>query len=390
MTLATALVAAQLAIDAVPDRGLANGDPYVNTAMPGTSHVREHLKWPMASDAQPRTLVDHICRYSRVDLDTAARAALAANDKVDIETAVIIATARLAAYRFGGWTLATLNPSEVVTVPAAEAQLAVHANNEVAVAEALEKWAGVAPRYMAVHYYNSISYEVCSHNHLPAKTKKLASTTINLSGLKEFITGDAEREGCIFHDMFHPVGQVEKSNAARRVQAGQILSNLKFDNLRKRIPVKAPDSGVAINYSTLYRKAKSYHHTPEHIPDGLAPPANVIAAIRTYESAATATALTDAVSRLRELSVHLEEPSAYLAGFILGREAATVDDAELDLRTAARQTTILGSPAYARAAGEFSGTFAGGKENGFARVAADVATQVLPRCTDHIATAAAL
>jgi hypothetical protein len=275
-------------------------------------------------------------------------------------------------------------------VPAADAPLAVHADHEQAVAEALAKWSTVSARYMGLFYYNSISYETSSHHHLPAQTKRLASTTILLAGLQDFVAGDAEKEGSIFHDMFHPLSDTEKSNAARRIAAREHLSNLKFDNLRKRIPVKAPDSGVAINYSVLYRKARAYRHSPEHLPDTLAPPANLAMAIADYEAAANANDLVAAVSMLRNLSEELVEPSAYLAGFILGREASSLGDADLDLRTAARTTTILGSPAYARAAGEFSGTFAAGKENGYRLVPASTTDQVLPRCGAAVLRAAAL
>ncbi|MGH8335427.1 MAG: hypothetical protein ACRETL_01070 [Gammaproteobacteria bacterium] len=168
--------------------------------------------------------------------------------------------------------------------------------------------------------------------------------------------------------MFHPVAETLKSNAARNVAARVLMTRLKFDNLRKRIPVKAPDSGIAINYPVLYRKARGYRYNPEHLPNTLAPPANVGLAIAAYEAAATADELAVAVARLRELSEVLEEPSAYLAGFTLGCEARATGDIDLDLRTAARTTTILGFPAYKRAAGEFSGTFITAKEHAFAAV----------------------
>lgn len=388
MDLAAALATTQATIDAIPDGGLANGQPYANTAMPSTSHIRAYLKWPFADDGMPRSLVDQICRYSRVELNKAGRAGEAA--KADIEVAVIIAVARAAAWRYYGWTLGSLSAAETEVVPVATADHTVHADHEDEVAEALAAWSTVAARYMGLVYYNAISYETSSHHHLPAATKKLASTTIVLSGLKDWIAGDQEREGCIFHDMFHPLSDTVKSNAARDIRARKHLSDLKFDNLRKRIPVKAPDSGIAINYPVLFRKSRSYRHDPAHIPDALAPPANVFAAIAAYEAATDATTLAAAVTTLRDLSDALAEPSAYLAGFILGREANAAGDNELDLRTASRTTTILGSPAYARAAGEFSGTFAAGKESGFRNVPAATPDQVLPRCSAAVAQAATI
>jgi hypothetical protein len=323
-----------------------------------------------------------------VDLSTAARTA--ERSKADIEVAVIVAVARAAAWRFYGWSMASLSVAETVVIPDADDDLVVHADHEEAVEDALEKWSTVAARFMGLFYYNAISYETHAHHHLPAKTKKLATTTIVLAGLQDWIAGDAEKEGSIFHDLFHPLSDTEKSNAARRVAARQHLSDLKFDNLRKRIPVKAPDSGVAINYPVLYRKAKAYRHDPGHIPASLAPPANVAVAITAYETAADPAALMAAVQRLRRLSEELAEPSAYLAGFILGREAHALGDNDLDLNTAKKTTTILGSPAYARAAGEFSGSFAAGKESGMKNVPAATLDQVLPRCEEGVANAAAL
>lgn len=388
MTLAAAIAASEAAIAAIPNGGLANGLPYANTAMPTTSHIRAHLKWPINDDDSPRSLADSICRYARVELDKAGRAA--EPNKAEVEVAAIVAVARAAAWRYYGFTRGSLSAAESEVLAAGTAELTVHADHEDEVAEALTKWATPAARYMGLFYYNSISYETASHHHLPVQTKKLATTTISLTGLKDWVAGNPEREGSIFHDMFHPLSDTEKSNAARRVGARQHLSDLKFDNLRKRIPVKAPDSGVAINYLVLYRKAKAYRHLPAHLPDGLAPPASLAAAITAYESAADAAALVSAVGRLRQFSEELTEPSAYLAGFILGCEAKTTNDADLDLRTAARSTTILGSPAYARAAGEFSGSFATGKENGYKQVPVDTPDQVLPRCTAAVTRASGL
>jgi hypothetical protein len=356
--------------------------------MPTTSHIREHLKWPLNDDGTARSVIDHVCRYARVDLDAAGQAAIAS--KAEVEVAVIIAVARAAAWKYYGWDRTALNAAEVETVSVADAELAVHADHEAAVADALTKWSAVSTRYMGLLFYNAISYETSNHHHLPSATKKLATTTIVLAGLKEWFAGNTEREGSIMHDTFHATSDTVKSNAARNVNARELLSNLKFDNLRKRIPVKAPDSGVAINYPVLYRKARAYRHDPAHIPATLAPPANVAAAITAYEVAANAAALTVAVAKLRAISDELAEPSAYLAGFILGCEARAVGDVDLDLRTAARTTTILGSPAYQRAAGEFSGTFTSGKENGYKVVPRTVPDQVLPRCVAAVGAAAAL
>jgi hypothetical protein len=388
MNFVQALASADAIIDAIQADGLANGDTYFNTAMPGTSHVKAHNRWPMNVDGTARSLTDHICRYSSVHLDAAGMAAVA--EKEDIETAVIVAVARGAAYRYYGWNAASLSPAERVTIAGGTGNLTVHADHEVAVAAAIVKWSPVAPRYMGLFFYNSISYETICHNHLPAVSKKLAKTTITLTGLADFIASNPARENAIFHDCFHVPTPTEKSNAARNVNARDHLSGIKFDNLRKRIPVKAPDSGIALNYTVLHKKAKAYHHASDHIPGTLAPPASLAAAVTAYEGAANAADLRVAVTTLRALSAELEEPSAYLAGFILGREANTTGDEDLDLRTAKRTTTILGSPAYARAAGEFSGTFAFGKKNGYAKVAATVASQVLPRCAAAVARAAAI
>jgi len=388
MPLVDAVAVAQLVLTAIPVGGLANGVPYANAAMPNTSHVRTHLAWPVEQNGTARSLVDHICRYSSAHLDTAARNATA--DRCEIEVAVIVAIARTAAWRYYGWGTASLTAAEMVVVPNNTADFVVHADHEAAVIAALTTWAAPAARFVGLFYYNAISYETSAHHHLPAKTKKLASTTILLSGLKDWIAGNPEREGIVFHDCFHPVSDTEKSNAARRVSARDHLTNLRFDNLRKRIPVKAPDSGVAINYANLFMKARAYLHTPSDLPEGLAPPPSLAAAIGAYEAATTAQDLVDAVSKLRKMSEHLAEPSAYLAGFILGREASSTNDVDLDLRTAARTTTILGSPAYARAAGEFSGSFTAGRERGFKQVVQGTADQVIGRCLAGVDSAKVL
>jgi hypothetical protein len=388
MALEAAIATVDAAIAAIPERGLANGVPFANSAMPSTSHVREHLKWPINLDGTPRPLVDHICQYAKVNESSVDRAKV--TTKADIETAVIVAVARLSAQRYYGWTRASFNANETIIFPAATPASVIHADHAVEVARALTEWAGVATRYMGLVYYVSISYETHNHHHLPAATKKLASTTIALSGLKDWIAGNADREGSVFHDMFHCLSDTVKSNAARQVLAREHLSGLKFDNLRKRIPVKAPDSGVAINYAVLFAKASAYRHAPEHLPTAIAPPANLADAVAMYEAAGTPDALTVAVARLRRLSDALAEPSAYLAGFILGCECRATEDIDLDLRTAARTTTILGSPAYARAAGEYSGTFAAGKENGYKAVSAAVPDQVLPRCVAAVVSAMAI
>lgn len=388
MTLVEAVATVTAAIEAVPMNGLANGAPFANSAMPNTSHIRPHLKWPIAASGATRSLVDHVCHYAAVDVSIAERNAIP--HKAEIAVAVIVAIARLAAQRYYGWVRGSFTPTETVVLPDEAPAKVVHADHEAEVAAALEEWAGVATRFMGLVYYVAISYETHNHHHLPAATKKLATTTIAMSGLKEWIAGNAEREGCVFHDMFHCLTDTVKSNAARSLSAREHLSGLKFDNLRKRIPVKAPDSGVAINYAVLYTKARAYRHHPETLPDVLGPPANLAVAVRGYETAATPEALRAAVERLRLFSDALAEPSAYLAGFILGCEARATGDQDMDLRMASRTTTILGSPAYARAAGEFSGTFASGKENGFRQVPTAVPDAVLPRCSAAMTLAAAI
>lgn len=385
MTLVQAIANVTALITAIAADGLTNGVPYVNTAIPGSSHVADELKWPLAADGTPASLVEHICRYTSAHLDAAGMAATQA--KVDIPTGVIVAIARLAATRYYGWEEATFTPAEVVKPAAADPAWVVHADNQASVTEALTTWATPAARYMGLFFYNALSFETSNHNHLPAVTKKLAKTTIVLTGLATFIAGNAKRESAIFHDTFHPPTDTMKSNAARNVGAQDHLSALRFDNLRKRIPVKAPDSGVAINFPVLVRKARAYAHNPVDLPAQLAAPARVMDAIAAYQAATTPGDLTAAVAELRALSDALAEPSAYLAGFILGKDAAAAGDADLDLATAKRTNTILGCPAYARAASEFAGSFAEGKRRGFAGVPRNVPDQVLPRVLAAVAGA---
>lgn len=390
MDFAAAIASASAIVAQVPAGGMANGAPYVNTAMPSTAHIAPALVWPLAADGSNASLEAHLCAYAGVHLDAAARTAATAAGYIDIEAAVVIAVARSAAWNFFAWTDRSLNPIESSRSAAGAAAPTVHADHHASVMAALLQWAPVATRYMGLAVYNAISYETSNHHHLPAVTKKLASTTMSLSGLADWIAAVPARESQVFHDMFHPLTDVSKSILARDARSKAMLSGVKFDNLRKRVPVKAPDSGIAINYPVLVAKARSYRHTPEHLPAALDPPANVAVAIAAYTGATTAADLAAAVGTLRALSEALAEPSAYLAGFILGREAAAAQDNDMSIREARKTVTILGSPAYLRAAGEFSGTFAAGKESGYAKVAATVPDQVLPRCAAAMAVAASL
>jgi len=388
MDLNAAVNAANDAIEAVPEGGFTNGAIYINAAQLATSHIKNCMRWPYEENGTGRTLVDHIARYSSAHLSEDARSA--ATDKVDIETAVLVAIARLSAARFYGWTDARMSPAEVARVTNGESALTIHNDHQAEVAAAVAKMANTGPRMMALFYYNALSYEVCNHHHLPAVTKRLAKTTITMSGLQEWMEEDPDRESVVFHDMFHPLSDVEKSNAARRVAAKTHLANLKFDNIGKRLPVKAPDSGIAINFAVLVRSAKSFKHNPEDLPSELKEPANVAAAVLAYQEAQTPENLADAVAYLRVCSEALAEPSAYLVGFILGKMSVTSDEGDLDLRTAKRENTILGSPAYARAASEYAGAFSAGKERGLAAVDPNVPDQILPRVLEGISTVANL
>jgi hypothetical protein len=203
---------------------------------------------------------------------------------------------------------------------------------------------------------------------LPVKTKKLWTTTRDMLRLKDFLDADAARENYVVHDCFHPLSDTVKSRLARASASKRVLVNLKLGNLAKRIPVKAPDTGVALNYPSLAIKAFGYSHTPADLPADLAAPTALHTAVAAYVDAVDDAAAAIAVARLQVVSKHLEEPSAYLAGFILGKDARASDNQDLTLDEAKRTNTILGSPAYKRAAGEFPGTFAEGKNRGWARM----------------------
>jgi len=388
MTLQAAIATVEAAINTVPANGLANGTVYVNSAQLSSSHIPPHMRWPYNEDGTPRSLIDHICRYTSVHLETTTRDT--AIDKADIEAGVLAAIARTSASRYHNWDVAHMTPSEVIRVSTTEADLTVHTDHEAAVTKALLDMSAVGTRMMGLFYYNSLSYESFNHQHLPAVSKKLAKTTMNMSGLKDWCEAEQGRESVVFHDTFHPLSDVEKSNAARRMGAKSHLENLKFANIGKRIPVKAPDSGVALNYMTLVKVARSFRHTPEHIPDALDAPRNLITAVQTYEEASTPHELANAVATLRLMSSALAEPSAYLVGLIVGRIANSTNDQDLTLAQAKRNTTILGSPAYSRAASEFAGAYTQGKENGFAKVNATVPDQVLPRVVASVVFAAAI
>lgn len=377
--MAVSIAAAEAVINTVAANGVANGTHYVNTASPLSSHVREAMKWLLRARAPPdapvqATLVECICAMARVELDAAGTTAEA--NKVPVEVAVLASIARLAFARYTNLDAAGLTASETTILPAATAALVVHADHEAAVSDALKKWANFAPRLMAIGWYNAISFETADHHHLPAKTRKLARTTMALTGLTELLatTADGLAEGCLYHDMFHPLSVVKKSMMARDRSAKPALEAIKYSNLAKRIPVKAGDCGVAINYPALYRKSVGYSQNAGDIPATMVPPAAVTDAIAAYEAAATTAALTAAVARLRAMSLALAEPSVYLAGYMLGKDRRSSENPDLTLREAKVTNTILGSPAYQREAGENPGTFALGISKGYAAVAAAALT----------------
>lgn len=387
MTYEAAVDVAMAMIDNVPENGLANGDAYVNTARHSSSHIKACLRWPWNADGTARGFVDQVARYSRADLDANGRTATA--DKVDFAAAVAVAIGRASASRFYGWSSDALNPAETLTIPNNTPDLVVHGDHEEAIAEAITDLALVAPRLMGVFFYNSISYETVNHHHLPEVTKKLAATTIGLTGLEEWLSAGEGRESAVFHDMFHPVTDVRKSNAARAIDCVEPLYNMGFPNLAKRIPVKAPDSGVAINYSVLLDTAMAFRHTPAHLPAALNTPRALREAINAYVLAQDAAELTQAVNNLRVLSGLLAEPSAFLVGFIVGRMGEVANDFDLNLRMAKRESTILGSPAYTRVTSEYAGTYNRGLELGHMTVAATEADQVMPRVLAGVAAVTA-
>lgn len=198
-------------------------------------------------------------------------------------------------------------------------------------------------------------------------TKKLATTTISLLGMKDFFDANTpvEAEGCIMHDLFHPVSYAIKSNLARNVEWATALTKLNFDNLRKRVPAKASDCGIALNFPTLLRKARSYEHTVNDLPTALMAPPGLTIAIAQYQSETDPARHQLVVEELRKMSQTLVIPSVFVAGFMLGRERRAHNDPDMTLRLAAKTNTILGSPAYERSAGEHAGIFAQGCALGF-------------------------
>jgi hypothetical protein len=365
-TYATILAAAEATIAAAPVSGFGNGTPYVNNAVPAHGHVTAVAKWPVITGT-PKTFTDletAIVTYAQAAGDTATRTAIGDDDKMDFESAVIVAVARATFARFFGLAPADVSVAESQTVTAVTA----HADHHDALKKAIDEWALPAARYMGLAWYNGISVETSAHNHLPAKTKKLWTTTRDLLKLKDFFATNARRENWVAHDAFHPLSDVVKSKLARNKQSKAVLVNLKLGNLAKRIPVKAPDTGVALNYPSLASKAFGYSHTPADLPSSLRPPKALIDAIGAYVEADDATAAADAVSALQRISVALEEPSAYLAGFILGKDSVSTDNSDLTLREARATNTILGSPAYERASSNYPGTFDAGRRAGRARM----------------------
>jgi len=374
MVIADAFAAAAAVVAAIPQDALTNGDPIYNTAVPTSSHVRDAAKWVLApaatagGAAEAPTLQAAVCKMTLAHLDAAARAAAA--DKVSIELGVMIALGRSAAWRMMNLSQANLNASEVAILTQGEVNMVVHADHEDEVKAALARWSPFATRFVGIAWYNAISFELHNHHHLPAKTKKLASTTISLLGMRDFFTANAasEAESLVMHDMFHPLGYDVKAKLARNTEWAQALPNLNFGNLAKRIPIKAPDCGLAFNYPELHRVASSYSQNAKDIPTELAPPADLATSLAAYSESKNATEARDATSELRAMSPSFAIASAYLAGFVLGKERRATGDNEAELSDFQARITILGSPAIKRTTGEHAGAFNLGVTKGKATV----------------------
>lgn len=373
MAAIAALAAARRAIDSIPLSGVQNGNFVVNTAMPASSHVRARARWVLKgvlnADPVEPDLADAICWASRADMDANARTALAADEKIDIGLSVALALARAAAWRYFGMTPGSIWAAEVEVLPHADAVMVIHADHVQAVVDGVAFWSGLSTRMPGILWYNSISFETCNHHHMPDVTKRLATTTITLLGLKEFFAANVAiaAEGLIMHDTYHPVAHDIKSTLARNKAWSDALTGLGFDNLRKRVPIKASDCAIAINYPVLLAKARTYAHSAKDLPTELNVPGELATAIQAYEGAADAAAVRVAVDELRAMSAHLMEASVYVAGFMLGRDRRASDDEDMTLKLAAKNNTILGSPAYKRGAGEFPGAWNAGLTAGWAK-----------------------
>lgn len=374
MTLAEAIASANQIIGNITHNALANGVAVMNSAMPTSSHVSEAAKWVLVADAnqtlvQP-TIEAEICKMSAANLDNAARAAF--SPKMRIEDAVLVALGRRAAWEMFGMSSANVIPSESVTLTPAEAANAVHADHSGLVETMLRTYAPFSTRLVGIAWYNSLSFETHNHHHLPQKTKKLSSTTITLLGLKDYFTEGAghtpSAESVVMHDMFHPLSYDLKAKLARNATFAKALPDIGFGNLAKRIPVKAADCGMAFNYPTLWATADQYSRNADDLPAELVPPETLTIAIETYAAATDQTAATQATAELRAMAPHLGIASAYLAGFILGKERKTTGERDAELSDYSGRITILGSPALRRSTGEFPGAFQLGITRGYAAV----------------------
>jgi hypothetical protein len=398
MTLAEALTHAGTVISAVPENAVRNGTPYSNTAVPTSTHVRERARWVIAEDGagafQLASLEQTICWMANLSGASTQRNALALTDRLDIEVATMMALGRAAMWRLFRMSEADLVMSECHILTAAEMAETIHNDYSAAVTTALKDWASFAGRLPGIAWYNALSFESCNHHHLPAKTKKLATTTIALLGMKEYFDAHTaeEAEGCVMHDMYHPVAYHLKSQLARNTQWAGALSAIHFDNLRKRVPVKAADCGVALNFQSLVEKARTYPHTVKDLPAALEPPTALRAAVATYATEVDPARVREVVADLRVMSRELVIPSVYVAGFILGRDKRSSDDVDLSLKEAAKTNTILGCPAYARGAAEHPGVFSQGVAAGWKKpsTATKVASEKLTEklLAYHVAMAA--
>lgn len=395
MSLARTLAAASSVITGIRHDALQNGDAIYNTAVPSSSHVRPAAKWVLGPSTTGGTanespdLQAAICKMTAVHLDTAGRTATA--EKVSIELGVILVLGRAAAWQMLGLHAGSINPGEVQVLDAAAASAVVHPDHSDAVESAVATWSAFATRFVGIAWYNAVSFETHNHHHLPAKTGKLAKTTIGLLGMKEFFTAHAadEAESLVMHDMFHPLGYDVKAKLARNVEWSKALPNLNFGNLARRVPVKAPDCGLAFNYTELHRVASSYPQNANDIARELDPPVQLGISLAAYAASGDATAARQATEELRAMSGHFAVATAYLAGYILGKERKSAGEAEAEFADFKARITILGSPALVRATGEHSGAFSLGLEKARARVVGWGADTKVKATTDLVKAATA-
>lgn len=399
------------ALARVPVGSVKNGTVVVNTARPLSTTLDDWMK--LTVNEGKTALADVV---SAITYIMGANAEQLDASRPNAKVAAHVVLGRMATMRSlssgdDAAFIAECNPLEVHVL----GPLAPHASHKAAIVEAIGLATQYCTRALGIFAYNALSIAICNHIHTPRVTRHLASTTYLLSPYQAATGNRMDNAGPIMHCMFHPFPASAFSEACRSKKWKQATIKLGYSNLTKRIPIKATDTAIAMNYRALYTTASGYTTRGVGIPAKMGPTAAMTKHIAQYaaavlrpstadsgETGPPAAVNADAVKAeniqapaasvdasetkksepsaypvlyvdvaeeiLRADSLVLRVPAAILVGYLHGCLCQAHDDDEMSLKEAHKvhKMTILGSPAFGTlaSAADTAGSYAIGLELG--------------------------